>query len=386
MFRKHVVEALDNFIQFALIYGLISVPVYLFRRDAGDLIRLALIAFIFIGCFIIRRLVKHLLPAVPVHLIFPVLAWLIVSEPFLRLIWVGAAIIIAAMSLGTYFRRGGFSGVGSVFLCAAVFIALSIWAAQGEYWVLVALYPSLLAASSIACVALVHMVQMDMSLEAVQLSSAQPVKGIISFNYRLVAGLSAGILVLTIIVYFAFAGPVLNFITSLSPQLPQLTRPAAYEDELQREQPMGRDWTDPYSALPFTPREPSAFARFVHLLLQIIITLVGIFGAGFFIFVIARAIFRRLSYRPYEYGITDKNADDTREFIFNRRKKAKPVYVRSDDSTRKLFRETINRHIKAGVVIKKSDTPTDMVKRIETEDISALARDYAKVRYVCKKR
>jgi hypothetical protein len=81
--------------------------------------------------------------------------------------------------------------------------------------------------------------------------------------------------------------------------------------------------------------------------------------------------------------VTDTlNITDEREFIRPaprlRSLRATPAPLHP---IRKLFKDTAKKHVKMGVPIKHSDTPTDMKNRIHSEDIGGLVEEYETVRY-----
>jgi len=354
---------------------------YLYRYDAMDLLRLSFLIVPFALCFVIRWFVKNIWLALPLHLIFPVVAVIFVSGVFLQAVWLGAMILVALISLGHYFKRGVAVGAGFVFLCAAIFIVLSVWAASGFHWPLVALYTVLLVISTIGCIVLLHMVQMDISLDAMQLSSAQPVRRIISFNYKLVAGLAAGILILTLIVFFLVTAPLFGFIAGLFSESQERDRDdspvetAVTESDFDYQQ--SREWD--FGLSPYRSDEEITN---VGPLLNILIAVAAACGV-YILYKVFTAFFGWLNRRKfYSSDFNDTNAQDEREFILPRRKKEKPApRSQKEHPIRRLFRETITRHIKAGVTINPSDTPADMTKRIQTEDLSVLSERYANIRY-----
>ncbi|MCL1884257.1 MAG: hypothetical protein FWF81_10985 [Defluviitaleaceae bacterium] len=309
----------------------------------------------------------------------PLIAIVHEQEMYVRNIRTIAVMAIAAIIIFTFFKRGINFGQEIIFLCAVVFIGISLFAANAGNFSLVAICAGLLLVSVVLCLVLLHMTQMDTTLDVMQNSSAQPVKRIINFNYKLVAALGVGILVFSLVIYFAVVSPIMNAVVSAIPQLDVLSPPPTVERHFTP--PQGR-----YSDL-IVPEQRGFFVEplmpIMGTLIGIIFSIVGVVIVSYIIFVIIRAILIRLSNhkRYYDAFFKSSDSEDEKEFIFSSNKKAKIPRSKNENEIRRLFRETISRHIKFGVEIKNSDTPSEMAAKIITEDISELAEKYSPIRY-----
>jgi hypothetical protein len=380
--RALIVQIVESLVYLCLLYGALAVPVFLARESVRDLVEFAVIAVPFACGFAIRWFVKRFWLALPLHLLFPVAAMILSRDLFELGIYFVAMMIIMVISLAHYFKRGIAVGNGFVFLCGLIFIVLAVWAERGGHTPLVVLYGVLLLVSTIGCLALLHMVQMDVSLDAMQLSSAQPVKRIIKFNYRLVAGFCVGILVAALVVAFAAVVPLMRVAGEILPDewnLPTWT-PRQREP---RELPEGRGLDLGFPMLDGHFIEETEQPGPVAIVIQFVLVIVGLTGAAWLVFKVLQAIFillnNRRKYYPSEF--TDHAAEDEREFILPTGKKKKTRRFGEEHPVRKKFRETITRHIKLGVEIAPHDTPSDMKKRVISEDLDALVGEYVKVRY-----
>jgi len=139
----------------------------------------------------------------------------------------------------------------------------------------------------------------------------------------------------------------------------------------------------PLSELLELPERTSS--PFWEFLTNIIFGIVSIGIIALILYVAYRLLMVLLRLRPRRRDMYSDSAstEDEREFI--RPKARKRNRIRSVFSElhpiRRLFKETAKKHVKMGVSIKKSDTPTDIKNRIHSEDISDLADEYAEVRY-----
>jgi len=388
--RKLVIEIIDNIVYMVVFYGFAAIFLYALTRNTQSLLHLTAIVLPFSWHFILRRLIKSFWISLPVHFIFPAVALLVflgttdtmfsTAWVFLEfMVWAAAVVIPVLYSLSHYFRPepsgwgfGGFAGVA--------FIVMSFVAAHQGIWVFLIIYPALLVIVIIGQVIVSHMVGMDTSLDAVQLSSAQPVRQIISFNYKLVSGLGVVLAALTLILFFALVSPVLTMIAnnfqfggfSLRPIEIEPPTPAAHD-------PLPMAFPPEY-LLPFEYAEPSRFAEILGVVFDVIaivgiavLVILGIIG-------LYRAIVNSLNRRRLT-PVNDAVIQDEKEFIFPTINILSPKDQKSEHPIRRQFRKTVARHMKKGVPVKKTDTPTDITKRIKSEDITALTQDYSQVRY-----
>jgi len=381
-FRKMVIEALDNTVHLALFYGLFAMLMYMMTGDTGDLVRLAFIALPFVGNFVLRRVFKNFWVSLIAHICIPLMTVFLVQELHPRIVWTGATVIIALYSLGHYFRREPSSGAGFMVFGGGAIVVLSIVAARMGYWPLLAIYPPLLLFMGIGRTVLSHMLQMDVSLEAVQLSSAQPVERIISFNYKLMLGLGVVMLALTLVVFSVLVEPIMNIIADRF-HFPWTIHISDVEYTVPPDdRGATQNWSD--SLMQFDEEtEPTLLAQVMQIIFRVISVLAVVVFVAVIIILVFTTIMNALNKEHFTQPEHISDTEDKREFILPRRVKTTGRRRKPHDEhpVRRLFRETVSRHMKMGVPIDKSDTPTDMVGRIESEDITKLANDYADVRY-----
>jgi len=380
--RKIIIETMDNIAYLAFFYGIAAIPIFLAYENPADLWRLALIALPFWGCFFLRRLIKNFWLSLLVHFLFPVLAFFIVPGLIPAVVAVATVFAMVIFSLNHYFTRDTTTGNGFILIAGTFYSIVSIWAFFTGHLPLAAVYPPLVIITAVMRIVVIRMQQMDKSLEAIRLSSEQPVMRIVSFDYKLVAGLIAVIIALTLIIYFAVTGPVLEFIAERvrGIEFAEIT-PGEEDPALLEQSPMmptgadGMDFLDlgDYRVLP----------AWVNLLTTILFSAIAAATFCFLVFAIIRSIIKRLSERIITNELADGTAEDEKEFIFPQMKKRAGKRGKHDNENpvRRLFRETMTAQIKKGVPIREHDTPTDMAARVKSEDLNELAEKYAGVRY-----
>ena len=304
--------------------------------------------------------------------------------------------------MGDMNRLTGFSVF--TFTCAVAFAAMGVLSARfGFYHLARGFYPFLVLVISVGYPMYVRMVLLDKTLSAISIASVQPVKRILDFDNRVIACLTGGIILFVLGFSLVFVGPFITAARHIPLPDPMTimtyTPEDDYADDLYAEleriieilQEDVEEWR--------TIRIPEGIRRFLELFMfylqrvltfftltfLIVVTIAIIAGAVYLIVNMWRRYGRRRSRPPLtldsqeeEMGYTDI---EEREFIlpvlnFKRRKITSPK-----DPIRKKFRDKIMEHMKRGVWIPASDTPTEMARRITTEDIRHLASEYSKTRY-----
>ena len=387
--RKLVIEILSNLLFAALFYGIFAVAVYVVSGSRWELLRLGLIVVFFAINFFLRRVSKVLGVLIAVHLVVPsaVAAVVLLLIPFswLGVVWIVISVAAAGYSIW-YVIRGVSVTDSYITVTDLAFIAISLWAAWAGHWHLVALYPSLLVFMVVGRTVVAHMVEMDMSLEAIQLASTQPVKQIITFDYKLAAGLAVFMIGGAVILHLLILSPIIAALWDIFPGLPRpmldlnFETTTEYQDMYIPAEPQAPDHISEY--FQDVDRIQFTIPRFIVLLFQILIggvILAVIIGV---IYTIMRSIIYFLGRRVEAHEPEDfmGEAIDEKEFVFPKSKILRKRNT-NEHPIRRLFRETAKKHVKMGVPIEKSDTPTDMANRIQAEDISGLTKEYAQVRY-----
>ncbi|MCL1863027.1 MAG: hypothetical protein FWF78_05635 [Defluviitaleaceae bacterium] len=325
--RKFVVKMLENFIFISLLFGFFSVPVY---------VEMLTFRFVFI---------------------------------------VGVAIALVIVG-STFSRRRVMIGRGFIDFMPVAFVPLSFWAARGQHFGLVTIFSVVMVVVIIMSFVVLHMAKMDETLEVLPLSSAAPLRRIIGFNYRMMAGLAGLILVLGVLTFFIIVIPAFAIIAEIFPGLPDFRQTERYDGGRSLFPMGGPERPDALGMLSLR-NDPSPIMRIIGVVVQTVFIVFIVFSLVFCAYMVIRAFLKWSSTRAVFYEQTAKDMDsaDEKEFIlpFKKRDTSQPT-----NEIRRRFRAAIKRHMKNGVPIEKSDTPSDMQLRI-AEDIGV--GEYEKARY-----
>jgi len=392
--RRIIVELLDTLVFGAIFYALFSLAVYLTSFEYISLAQTGYFAALVAANFFMRRVcfanlfrrnktVVTLLglKLVITHLIIQVVV--IVMLPFTSLGMAWFALSVAMSLHSIWYARRIFPPRRSVIWTAAViFTALSFWAAIGSNWFFVSVYTSLMLFVAIARLIVIHIINVDSSLKAAE-SSSQPIRRIIAYNYKLLAGFVLAFSGIVVAVYFTLMRPILLAVGTAVGRLPALERVEyiVIEENLPTfATRVATPWW--LRVLHFWDyMNPVATNYVVSLILDIILG-IAVFSASVgMVYLILRVIFRFLNMRA-KAGIHKplSEFEDEKEFI-NPSKTRRVKRTRNEHLLRRLFRETVQKHIKMGVPIKNTDTPTEMTVRVRDRDFDSLADEYSRVRY-----
>jgi len=376
--RKLTVEALDHFTFFLLYYGLFSALAFVASNNIAAFAHGLLLLIPLVINFVIRRFVKRLGFLLLAHSPMPILVGILLAPFAATFWWVVMAIALAIHSVVFAFRGPPTEKASFLAACFFVLGGFGLWAALVG-GVTAPIFPIVLMAAVVGRILLIRMIKMDTSLDTMLNTYKQPIGEIARFDYKLMVGLGAAIAVVAVVIYLAFFAPVVGLVMDNLPDVPRF--------ELETE---GRSLHDGHGRLEPTPPSGSPFRigqqrNFWNTMASILFFITGIaltIGIAYGAYIIIKYIVTRKADKG-EPGAEIFEFGDTREFILpkshNRRKRRT---AEADlHPIRRLFRDTAKKHIKMGVSIKKSDTPTDIAKRITAEDISNLAEDYAEVRY-----
>ena len=376
--RSLVIEAIDYLTYFALFYGIFATVLYTISSDIMDLLRAGFMIMPVIINFLLRRVSANMGKMLMLHSILPVILIIILPANPTTIAFIIMSVLLALHSVFFSYRKRHTDGVSFMLPCAAILIALSLLG-PNRSWQFMLMYSTLMIVAIIGRILLVRMVKMDISLDAMHLSYKQPIEKIVTFDYKLTAGLVVAMVGMVLVIYFMIFAPIANAILRYEPALPTIESESdrSVPDDT-RLAPGDRE----YSLLDGEDRRPSPLWE---LLTNIFFGIVSIGIILAILYVVYRLLMVLLRLRPRKRGAysSSANTEDEREFI--RPKARNRNRIRSAFAElhpiRRLFKETAKKHIKMGVSIKQSDTPTDIKNRIRSEDISSLTEEYAEVRY-----
>jgi len=222
------------------------------------------------------------------------------------------------------------------------------------------------------------MAQINESLEVITQTSNQPVKKILTFDYKAMAVLSVVMVGAIIFLHVFLVSPALEAISGI--RINVLHEPLNIQDSIPELEQAG--FAPGMALIGDIDAEPMLIWRVLERLFMLLVPPLLVLGVGYFIFRVIREVYRRLGMKNAQDTEHASGLEDIKEFISAPKLKRTWFFgPRGEHKLRKRFRETITRHIKKGVPIKKSDTPFDMAGKIRAEDIGSLVDEYAAVRY-----
>jgi len=379
--RKTTIEIVDALTHLGFLFGL-TTPIA-FILSAGIYVLAGIIFAAATINFFLRRISNRMIVSIAVHMVLPAAAFVFLSLTVTNAFWIGVLVLLSLHSLWVQFRKY-MDGAGFAPLCAASFIVIVIWASLAGNTGFVFIYPPLILLVITGRFILFRMQQTTRSLEAI-LNTSQKVKesnlhSILSFDYKLTAGLFVLLPVLSILVYFVLFSPIVGALQSFAPGLPDVD----FSTTNGAQNPLdfySTSTTPPELLTGDTP--PSRLS--VVVLMVITILLGSMFAVAMFalLYLLSRQLLRFLSRRKKHYNFAvDSEIIDEKEFIAPQKiQRKKQAEASNEHPIRKLFKETIIKHKKMGVPIKPTDTPKDMAKRIHSEDITDLTEAYKNIRY-----
>ena len=372
-------DIIFNLVWLSFFYGIFIMPAYLFFRLRLDtLLFIAVAAFTYF--FLIRCLIKPVVPLFLAHIIVPIAVWFLAPGLFYILLYVSMVALMVVFSLfQRYKRTRTFSSEFLIFVPVFFVVFTLIMASQGHGY-MSALFGVLIVIVSIGGRLHVRMTHINSSLEAITQSSNQPVEKILAFDYKAVVVLGVLLVGLILLLNAFVVRPALEAVVDRWPDI-QFEPVVPPEPE-----GIGAGVPPEMGVIGYFMSLPARGPALLWRILDFLLLYVGLplFALVFcvLIFRITRNIYKRLRKRKNQELNLDDSFDDIKEFIRTpRAKRSRFLAPRSENRLRRLFRETVTRHMKNGVPIIKSDTPGQMTGKIHGEDIRELAEEYAGVRY-----
>jgi len=412
MTRKIIIDMLDNFAFAAVLYAVFASVVFLFTEIQLNAMHMVLILGIVMANYCLRLVsakIKFKKPSSTVnetkksvdvvgtafrnegmhfyvfklaltHMIIPVMLIIFLPPTTQGILWIIFSVFTSIFSLGFGLGKKPETSLGFIILTAVFFIFFSLLMADAGNWGLVRVFPLVLVAVSVCRILVVHMTKMDNSLNSANSSSKQAVGNILKFNYKLLTGLTVTFVAIVAVLYLFLVAPLLDAVSNLAPESPAFQRmefdEAFYSPPSEH---MADEEFAEWSARLLTRETP----WYATLILNIILGVIVVFVLSLIIYGIAITLLRwsRISAKVSSTAKNDSSqTEDIKEFILPRGRK-KRVKLDGLHPVRRLFRETLTKHIKKGIPIQKTDTPTDMTHRIPTDDFGDLAKEYSQVRY-----
>jgi len=379
--RDFFMDALMNLIWLAVFYGIFVAPTVIFLELPVDVLLLAsAVAMVFF--FLVRRLIRPIVPMLLVHIIAPIAVFYFVSEIFWLLMLVGVTLVFAVFSLQQRHTRSDTFAPSFTYISPIILVILALVVGSQGHGYLYMTYAILIIFACLGSKLHIRMTHVSDSLEVITQTSTQPVKKILAFDYKAMVVFCLVMIGMIIFLHVFLMRPAIELISGIQINLQvdladtdddYIPEPAPQAPSL----PGGMDLSEL-----FEERGPSIIWVVLEWILFIVAPPLIIAGIGFVLFRVAREIYRRLGVKTNRDHDHASGYEDIKEFI--RTPKVKRSWFfgsRNEHKLRRLFRETVTRHIKKGAPIIKSDTPVQMAEKIQVEDFNNLAEEYAAVRY-----
>ena len=378
--RYLITDIIYNIVWLAFFYGIFMVPAVMLL-GFGIYGLLPLMSAVFFYFFLVRRFIKPVWLMVPAHFIALFAVWHIGPSLPHQLFYVAAVMLMMIFSFIQRYRPAQTFSVEFSYLTPIVLISLAILAGFQDYGHMVVHYAALIIITSVGGKLQSRMADVNSTLEIITQNSTQPVTKILSFDYKAVFMLGLALVGLILLLNRLLIRPVLEAIARWLSTIPpiEIADTVPYTDIFGGTGQMGGDeflyflMTDAESALFWRILEWITLYIFVPILFLVLIVFAGR---------AIRNLLISLGLKKSEVPELAGGFEDIKEFIRTSKPKRSWFFgPRNENSIRRRFRETVTRQMKKGVPIQKSDTPAQMAGKIQTEDISALAEEYAAVRY-----
>jgi len=376
-------DALLNLLYLVFFYGLIISFVLPFF-EMQIVILLIITTGVSFFLFFVRRLVKFTSVMLIAHLLIPVgAAWIYSSNLFYLLAYMAMSVTLTIFSLYQRYKKSNTFTPEFTFFAPLVLIVGALVAGHFGHTNMYIPYAVMIVFLGIGSRLHTRMSLVNSSLEAITQNSTQPVQKILAFDYKAMAVLTAVMVGMILFLNRFLLRPILQFIAQLSLNIDFDLGFDPLMEGYHQEPGVELHGENPFlDMMEGANNEPALFWRILEFFtFYVVLPLIGL--------MMIIALFRFTIKIYYEWGLKkERDQDlangfaDIKEFISS--PKIKSLWRRSNKNEhrlRRLFRETIIKHMKKGVPISKSDTPMEMVTKIHKEDIGALAEEYGAVRY-----
>ena len=378
--RYLFMDIFANILFLVLFYGILATPVLVFFIDVGVDVLFVVMAAVMCYFFVIRRVIKPVVPMFLAHVAVPVAAWYFAPGQHYVITYFIMTVMLTIFSLYQRHRKTlSFSYESTIFIPLSLVIAALIVIYFDHYYMIVP-YAALIITISVGVRLHSRMYHINASLELISQNSTQPVQKILAFDYKILLVLTPVFVGLILLINHVIIRPILEAISGfrLNTQIDYTELPP-FELLPGQSLPMAGGLPPELMGL---DNEPSIIWRFLEIVVFYAILPLVALGLIILLFRTIRKIYVKMRLKNYQSPDLTNGFEDIKEFI--RTPKAKRIRrrgPRNEHRLRRLFRETVTQHIKKGVPIQKSDTPLEMADRILSEDISELTEAYEAVRY-----
>jgi len=278
-----------------------------------------------------------------------------------------------------YFARVTFSDSSQIVISLGL-VGMALLANGLGYYALARLFPLLVVFYVAFSKMHIRMSAVDTSLENITRTSKQPVGLIIGRDYRFAGVLGVLVLVLAVVIYFGVVGPLFSAVGQMRPNWQIEPSPP------ERDSFFGDGMFGEGMFAPGDIREPSPLiTQLLNMLFWLIGGSVAFFAGVYILRLIIRGIitfFMEKMKRKKFTAVEGLEYEEEKEFILPITKRRwREAHRHGENEVRKQFRLIVNKHIKKGIPIKKTDTPAQMEQKITTENLNELTDAYRQARY-----
>ena len=367
----------------AIFYGLSATPAVIFSIMRLDML-LLFVAGVHLCCLFIRLVIKPVIPMFIAHLAFPVAAWFFAPALPHLILYLCIPVVLVVFSLYQRYSRALTFSFEFAFFASLTLIALALFLGYQGHAYMYAHYAAMIIFVYIGGRLHIRMTMVNASLDVISQNSTQPIKKIMTFDYKAMLVLVLILVGLIMALYVFLLRPSLEGLVGLIPD-------AQIDFELQPEyvfppvMPPAQGGSELYwlwLIVDDADAGPALIWVILDWVLVIALPIVIVPALGVLTYMAVRHLYRKMKHKKADDRELDGGYEDIKEFInIPWQKRQWRRGPRNEHKIRRLFRETITRHMKKGVPIKNTDTPAQMTDKIQSEDIGILAEEYAAVRY-----
>jgi len=372
-------DILFNTIVMAIVYGFFAAPALILTNIGIQNLLLFIIGG-FVYLFLIRRVIKPAVPMFLAHMIIPLAAWFFSSGVIDSIAYMIVAAYLILFSLYQRYKRTKTFSSEFIFAISIALIILTFVAVHFGFTFMIGSYAGIIVFFCVGTRLHMRMYQVSTSLEVITQNSGQHIQNILTHDYKTMFILGVVLVSTILMLGLLVITPILRLIPRIN--FEQVDIPP---DEIEIEM---------FDAV-FSPANEIELLRehnedtggpfLIWRVLEWLILYIAMPALGLFILYLMltkiRKIFKIWKYKAgFDPNLNNEIAD-IKEFIRKPKVKNRWLGRGKEHKLRKLYRETITRHIKKGVPIIKTDTPDEIKLKIITNDITTLTEDYASVRY-----
>ena len=376
--RDFFMEAFFCAIWVALLYALFAMPAILnYGVQSG--VFFLLVVVIFFSMFLIRRFIKSAVLMFLAHLLIPLVVGLFsIRMPYIVL-YLGMTVVMMLFSLyQRHERTMTFTPEFAIFAPIIVVVLAIALGFQGHAYMYTT-YAAIVIVVGAGSRLHLRMTKLGQNLDHLT-QGAEPVKKILKFDYKAMLVLGTVLVVMILLVHIVLVRPAVEGLADLLPQELTFDMDSGYIDIYAFTQNI---YFDSVGFFPWDDSGPFFMWVVVEWLALYIVMPIIRLGIAVVILLAIFRIYRAWNKRKWQPSVARGGYTDEKEFITDHSwvTQLLRMTTRNEHKLRRRFREAVLQEIKKGVPIVSSDTPSQMANKILSDDFTALAEEYAQVRY-----